>query len=320
MYTDPDGEWIQYVIGAVMGGISGWQIGDAIGASGWKMAGCIFFGAAIGAATAGVGTYVSTAVAQSTSFGTIGSGLIGATVGGAASGAVSGLGNGLLISGMTNNWNLNTIWKSTWTSSLSGLVGGGIGSYIGGTLGAISGGAIAGGLHSGLNEGEIDDIILAAVVGGAISGAAYELQMLYGYTQYNNGEKPLGKLTYGGFRKISVATQRAFARNQEASGVIDNDGNVGKIKYGTKTSTELPLNLQANERAGFHTHQWTNYVQEYHSYPEDYLRYTNYVIGWKNIYTYDISKIAGMIFTDPVQLLQTHNGTLNISPYFLYYY
>lgn len=54
--VDPDGQWVQYIIGAGVGGFSGYQIGKAHGATGWKMAGYIFAGAGIGAATAGLGT------------------------------------------------------------------------------------------------------------------------------------------------------------------------------------------------------------------------------------------------------------------------
>lgn len=57
-YTDPDGEWAQYVIGAILGGVNGWQIGKAAGAKGWGMAGYIVGGAAIGALSGGVGAAI----------------------------------------------------------------------------------------------------------------------------------------------------------------------------------------------------------------------------------------------------------------------
>jgi len=97
MYTDPDGEWVQYVVGAIMGGISGWQIGKAQGAKGWEMAGYILGGAIIGTATAGIGTAVSSAV--STSVAAAGGTAMQSAV---ASGMIGGMvTNGINAAGMT---------------------------------------------------------------------------------------------------------------------------------------------------------------------------------------------------------------------------
>lgn len=60
-YTDPDGEWVQFVVGAVVGGFSGWQIGGALGKTGWDRFWYTLGGAAVGAASGGLGAAVSKA-------------------------------------------------------------------------------------------------------------------------------------------------------------------------------------------------------------------------------------------------------------------
>ena len=58
-YTDPSGEWVQYVVGAIIGGFSGWRIADAAGYTGWKKFGYTLAGAAVGAASGGFGAAIS---------------------------------------------------------------------------------------------------------------------------------------------------------------------------------------------------------------------------------------------------------------------
>src|SRR5690606_22643331 len=52
-YTDPDGQFVQYIIGAVIGGVVGTISGHAAGLRGWKLFGYAMASAGIGAATAG---------------------------------------------------------------------------------------------------------------------------------------------------------------------------------------------------------------------------------------------------------------------------
>jgi RHS repeat-associated protein len=59
MGVDPDGQWVQQAIGAVLGAYSGYQIGKMNGATGWKMAGYIAGGAAIGAISGGLSNSIS---------------------------------------------------------------------------------------------------------------------------------------------------------------------------------------------------------------------------------------------------------------------
>lgn len=58
-YTDPTGECVQYVIGAILGGYSGYKLAEANGITGWKMAGYILGGAVIGAVSGGIASEVA---------------------------------------------------------------------------------------------------------------------------------------------------------------------------------------------------------------------------------------------------------------------
>jgi RHS repeat-associated protein len=58
-FTDPDGQWVQYVVGAFFGGIAGSQYANAQGFTGWKKFGFIAGAALIGAASAGAGVAIA---------------------------------------------------------------------------------------------------------------------------------------------------------------------------------------------------------------------------------------------------------------------
>jgi hypothetical protein len=109
VYTDPDGNFWNFVIGAALGGVSGWQIGKAQGAKGWGMVGFVFGGAMIGGLTAGIG---DTALgAFSTTANNVGSSIAAYSVSGAVAGMASGasfaalsggdIGKGALMGGLT---------------------------------------------------------------------------------------------------------------------------------------------------------------------------------------------------------------------------
>ncbi|RLD69094.1 MAG: hypothetical protein DRI87_09925, partial [Bacteroidetes bacterium] len=103
-YTDPDGEWINLVIGAVIGGVSGYIAGDMAGATGWDLVAYIGVGAVAGALSSGIGSGVSAALAGNAAAG--GGFIAGFTgtasiystgfVAGAVSGAAAGVTNGLI--------------------------------------------------------------------------------------------------------------------------------------------------------------------------------------------------------------------------------
>ncbi len=137
---DPDGQWVQYAIGAALGAYSGYKVGKAQGAKGWGMAGYILAGAGIGALTAGVGDGVLGSFSQ---FATSGAGSFGATVGAyAAAGAASGF-----VAGGMN-------------AALSGgniFEGAGQGALFGGIFGGIFGAA-----QYGAAQGYLDNLPLFA--------------------------------------------------------------------------------------------------------------------------------------------------------------
>ena len=58
-YTDPDGEWVELVIGGVIGGVEGYELGQAMGAHGWGLVGYTLGGAAIGAISGGLASGVA---------------------------------------------------------------------------------------------------------------------------------------------------------------------------------------------------------------------------------------------------------------------
>jgi len=137
MYVDPNGEWINFVIGAVVGFINGFaqgaQIASAKGATGWAKFGYMMagahIGAAIGVATAGLGTGISTGLANVGVNG-IG-GIAGGAITGAVTGAVSGATTGLAMGGLAGMKG-NDLWKQVG-------IGAGMGAAMGAAMGALSG-------------------------------------------------------------------------------------------------------------------------------------------------------------------------------------
>ncbi len=53
-YTDPSGEFLQYILGGIFGGIQGFSIGKNSGLTGWKLFGTTIIGAGIGALSGGI--------------------------------------------------------------------------------------------------------------------------------------------------------------------------------------------------------------------------------------------------------------------------
>ncbi|MBO7142120.1 MAG: hypothetical protein J6V76_03315, partial [Bacteroidales bacterium] len=58
-YTDPSGEFFQYILGGIFGGIQGFSIGKSAGLSGWKLFGSTIIGAGIGAISGGIANSIS---------------------------------------------------------------------------------------------------------------------------------------------------------------------------------------------------------------------------------------------------------------------
>ncbi|MBT1695342.1 hypothetical protein KK083_00550 [Fulvivirgaceae bacterium PWU4] len=123
--VDPNGEWIQIVIGAIVGGITGYISGRSMGMRGWELFGFTFMSAGIGAISGGVGAAVQTSIGTAT----FGSYLLSYTAAGIVSGAITG----------------------GFTSAMMGgdfLQGAGRGAIVGGITGLVSG-AIFGGINYG---------------------------------------------------------------------------------------------------------------------------------------------------------------------------
>ena len=136
MYTDPDGEFIQYIIGAVVGFINGLSQGASIantkGATGWEKFGIMMagahIGADIGAATAGIGTAISNSL---TAVGITG-GIASEMIVQGTTGAVSGCATGLAMGGLAGLKG-NELWKQVG-------IGFGMGLGTGIAMGALTGG------------------------------------------------------------------------------------------------------------------------------------------------------------------------------------
>ena len=147
-YTDPEGEWVHLVIGAVVGGTLNWIANGA--EFSWNGLGHFGVGAAAGALSAGIGAGVGTAIAGNAAAGGgfaagfLGTATISSTgfVAGAALGASAGFTNGF-ITGLGNT----ALNGGTWgESALAGLNSG----WKQGLVGGVTGGVI-GGIHATRN-------------------------------------------------------------------------------------------------------------------------------------------------------------------------
>lgn len=122
IYNDPDGQWLNFVIGAALGGFSGWRIGKAQGATGWGMAGYILGGAAIGTVTAGLGSSIVASFGFAAQSGaSVGGAILAYGTAGAASGAVGGAGFAALAGG--------NVWEGMGKGALFGGITGAAGGY-----------------------------------------------------------------------------------------------------------------------------------------------------------------------------------------------
>jgi len=120
---DPDGQWVQYAIGAVLGGFSGYKIGKSQGAKGLQLAGYIFGGAAIGAISAGAGEAVLGSFSYAAQAGvSAGSSALAYGAAGAASGFVGGAGMAGLSGG--------DVWQGGLNGALWGAATGAVGGYL----------------------------------------------------------------------------------------------------------------------------------------------------------------------------------------------
>ncbi len=147
-YTDPDGEFVHLILGAIIGGYINLAMNAHKVDNFWQALGYFGIGAAAGALSAGVSIGVSAAIAGAGATGVAGasfatgflgtssaistgflSGFVSGSAAGLTSGFVSGFGNGALTTG-----NLAGAFRTGIDYAWKGAISGGI---IGGTLGGI---------------------------------------------------------------------------------------------------------------------------------------------------------------------------------------
>jgi len=313
-YTDPSGDFIQYIFGAIVGGFSGYQIGKAAGAKGWAMFGYIMGGAGIGALSAGIGTAVTTAVGTGmTAAGASCAGWVGAMAGSTVSGAFSGA----AFAGLAGGNPLDGLWKG----ALTGLAGSSIGPLIGGAPGAIVSGAMSGAVSSALNGGGWKDVGISALLGGGVAWGSYEISQAIGYGAYKKAygglENPPGdRWNYRQYRAASVAAQRSFARGVEGGGWIL-DKKMSMWPYGTKDGIEA-TDRPDGVKGFFHTHpnKGSNWIPEHGANDfninnnNPHFGLPSYVIERNNVYFHTP-------FTTESRLLFS---SVSFNPYPYYYY
>ncbi len=266
-YTDPDGEWVNFVIGGVMGGISGILTAQSAGYDfgDWELWAYSVVGSGIGVLSAGVGSALA-----SESY------VLAAT----ASGAVSGAGMSTMSAyagGARGGELIEAGMGGAFKGGLTGFAGGTVGGAIGGGWGAFAGGATAGGLGTAMSGGSGEDILMGAALGGASSYGMYHLQGEIGYYKYRrSGVTFDGKtLSYRQFMGMSADFQRSKFWGREFGGYLLEGGGY-KHSYGTHpllnpegaTRCDLGGDLIYSTKtwASFHAH-WGE--PEYHS-PRDY--------------------------------------------------
>jgi hypothetical protein len=260
MYVDQDGEiawFVPIIIGAVIGGTSGYIMGNATGAKGWDMVGYIAGGTLIGGLSGGAATGVS-------------------ALGGAAwwAGAAAGTVGGAGFNGLATGWNGEAMLKGAGIGALSGFVGGGIASAIGGGWGAFAGGAGSSGLGTALSGGSGQDILISSLAGGILSYGIYELTSYVGW-KHGGGNNIGGKdISYKQFKAMNTAYQRSRFWRREFGVYMNNDGSAKITPW--KDTHKFSVNFrssQGNIYKTMHAH-WTAEGEDWAMLPNG--QYTKY--------------------------------------------
>jgi len=131
-YTDPSGEFWNFVIGAGIGGVVGYISGRTTGLRSWDLTYYTIASAAIGAISSGVGTAASSAISISAS----------GFASGAVSGAVGGFAGGFIAGTYMTGLN-NVMYGQNNNAFVAGLKAGAIGAVGGFIIGGVSGGIYA---------------------------------------------------------------------------------------------------------------------------------------------------------------------------------
>lgn len=242
-YTDPEGEWINFVIGGIVGGFTGWQIGQYVGAKGWDMFGYIVAGAAIGVISSGVASEIGG----------------GAILSGAAGGVISGVG----FSGMASNWNGDAMLRGGIYGGISGGIGGGLGAAIGGGWGSLAGGT-ASNLTSQLlyNNGDLNKVNWASVgLSAATSYGIYHANSFYNW-EWGGGKNFGGvEIKYSTYNKLNATFTRSRFWRREYGGWILKDGSFEKLEGAIYSKTHINLSdVSSPDNVAYLVH--THYASE----------------------------------------------------------
>jgi hypothetical protein len=299
VYTDPNGEWVQLAIGAVIGGFSGWRIGKAQGAKGWDMAGYILGGAGIGALSGGAAVGVSA----------LGG---GAMLAGAAAGTVAGGGFG----GLATDWDARSMLNGALAGGVGGLVGGGIAGAIGGGWGAAIGGA-GGNLSSQIVGSQLNTGKVSIDWGSVAKSAlfSYGIYEATSYLAYKKADLKIGgkSITYNQFKTIQAEYQRSRFYMKERGGILTNDGKVVKAPAAYRGDYEVDFSPDWTGKVAS-----DNVLTHYHTHWDANNRLLGYNEWFEPLYTsngpspHDLTFAANSNHLTPIGIL--------IDRYSLYYY
>lgn len=179
------------------------------------MAGYIFGGSLIGGLSGGAAIGASA----------IGGGAI---LAGAASGAVAGGG----FAGLSSGWNADAVFGGMFFGGLSGLASGITGAAIGGRGGAIMAGVVGSGLNSAFSGGNLGDVAMASLLGGAFSYGVYEgtSYLSYRYIMGNDANLASGlghlKMSYAEYMSMQADFQRSRFYQKEYGMMGMKDGEI----------------------------------------------------------------------------------------------
>lgn len=140
-------------------------------------------------------------------------------------------------------------------------------------------------MGTALYGGDAKDIARGALYGGAVAWSGYQIQKGVAYQNY---KKTGGPFTYKQYNKVSVASQRSFARGKEFGGwILDDD-----IQMWTERAdgnSIQPSPRPSNTIGEFHTHpNWGGNWVEMHCPPDQrYAIDPSYVIGRQNVWFYN---------------------------------
>jgi len=273
-YSDQNGQFFELIIGAILGGFEGYEIGHSNGAHGWGLFGDILAGAGIGAATSGIADAYSLAGASAVATGSIG-------------GFISGVSFSVLAGGGNNPA------SSPLLSGIIGAASGGLGSLAGASIagggGAFVGGAIGSGANAtlseaisptGVNFGNVNfgNVGESTLMGGVTSWGAYYASSYLNY-EFGGG-KNWGHIEIESFDQF-LTLQKDFQLSRfygkEYGGLLCDDGSVSDWS-GTSSGVDIPDDPDAY--AQFHTHWDEPGIMRYTLTTNgDYINGENYPVG-----------------------------------------